>query len=293
MTQAKRILVATDFSPGATAAVGRAAQLAKAHGATLCLLHAFNKKTQASLRAAPAAAQLATNLASEAQLRRRLDDLAGALSEQLGAVVRNEFRVAPAQEAVEAYLHDNECALAVVGSRFDPSVKGLGSTASKVIRAPACPVLIVRAGHDRPYEQVLSAVDLRGGSVRAARGAIELFPAARHHLLYAIAPALDRFLPTDDVGEERIQRLLEAIHEHAARELQLLADVLSTAAAHPVTADVASDVPARAILVGAASLPADCVAVGHHDDESLVHSMLGSIAQHVVQFASGDVLVVP
>lgn len=293
MAQAKQILVATDFSPGANSAVGRAAQLAVAHGASLCLLHAFDPKVRHNAGAGPVASDQAAGPVPQAQRRKRLDELAIKLSGQTGREVRSEFRSGPAQEAVEAHVRENPCGLIVVGSRFDPSVEGLGSTASKVIRAPACPVLIVRAGHNRPYKQVLSAVDLRGGSVRAARSAIDLFPGARHHLLYAVAPALDRFWPTDEVGQDKMQLLHEAMHAHAVRELQLLADVLSEAGSPAVTADVANDVPARAILVGAASMAADCVAVGHHDDESLVHSMLGSIAQHVVQFARGDVLVVP
>ena len=46
-------------------------------------------------------------------------------------------------------------------------------------------------------------------------------------------------------------------------------------------AEVASDVPARAVLVGAATLPADCVVVGHHDAAAIGQTELGSMALHV------------
>ena len=56
---------------------------------------------------------------------------------------------------------------------------------------------------------------------------------------------------------------------------------------------VADDVPARAILVGAANLAADCVVVGHHGQGTATESYLGSMAQHVIYAALSDVLVVP
>lgn len=50
MTTIRSIVVATDFSPGATAALERAVQLAVAHGASLRLLHAFDVSAWHSLK---------------------------------------------------------------------------------------------------------------------------------------------------------------------------------------------------------------------------------------------------
>jgi len=56
---------------------------------------------------------------------------------------------------------------------------------------------------------------------------------------------------------------------------------------------VAEDVPARAVLVYAADLPADCVVVGRHAGEPDPDFILGSLAQHVIYSSICDVLVVP
>jgi nucleotide-binding universal stress UspA family protein len=140
---------------------------------------------------------------------------------------------------------------------------------------------------------VLSAVDMREGSVRAVHFALALFPAARHHLLYALDPGQES-VPNGDVqDEDRLRRMNESRYSRAEQALQQLALRLSALALHPVRADVADDEPARAILVGAADLPADCVVVGHHGQGVATDRFLGSMARHVIHSAISDVLVVP
>lgn len=51
MTKIFSIVAATDFSPGSSAAVERAVQLAVAHGASLRLLHAFDVSAWYRLKA--------------------------------------------------------------------------------------------------------------------------------------------------------------------------------------------------------------------------------------------------
>ena len=80
---------------------------------------------------------------------------------------------------------------------------------------------------------------------------------------------------------------------HAKTELKKLAERLSSMTLHPVLAEVAEDMDARAVLVYAANLAADCVMVGHHAGEPDPEVILGSPAQHVIHSSIGDVLVVP
>ena len=115
----------------------------------------------------------------------------------------------------------------------------------------------------------------------------------QRHLLYAVATALDSSLEAGGFDATQVQSLHEAMYQHAERELLLLTQALSTQARHPVVSEVANDMPARALLVAAATLQADCVVVGQHDASTIGQSELGSMALHVLQFISGDVLVVP
>lgn len=105
-----------------------------------------------------------------------------------------------------------------------------------MLRAPDCAVLSVRTNDTRPYRNILSAVDLRDGSVRAAVAALALFPHA-NHLIYAVAPALNNSLEAGGVASAQLQSLHESMHRHAERELSLLAQGLSAKSMHAVHAE--------------------------------------------------------
>ncbi|MDE2300895.1 MAG: universal stress protein [Burkholderiales bacterium] len=194
---------------------------------------------------------------------------------------------------IEAHVKAHASSLVVVGSRADPAAMGLGSTAAKVVRSAACPVLVVRMPAAAPYDKVLTAVDVSEGSTHAAAFAVALFPIAHHHLLYLLDPGLDRALWMGGITAEHARAQRDSMHAHAARELQQLARALAREATHPVTVDVVEDVPARAIVAAAGSMPADCVVVGHHGPGAHAERLLGNLAQHVVYQTTRDVLVVP
>lgn len=292
MSSIRSIVAATDFSPASKAAVERALQLAVAHGASLCLLHAFHVSAWHSLTGVFDAKRLTADPPPDVRMQQRLADLAASLAAQTRLEVGVHFGVGPPAKVIEAYVDGRGGSLVVIGSRAEPALSGLGSTALKVVRKPACPVLIVRVAEDGPYETVLSAVDLREGSVRAASLAVALFPAAHHHLLYALDAETDS-AAWEGLDREQLRLLLESVHAKAEHDLQQLAQRLSADAGYPLVASVADDAPARAILVGAANLGADCVVVGHHGLGTATDSYLGSMAQHVIYAALGDVLVVP
>lgn len=293
MTKIFSIVAATDFSPGSSAAVERAVQLAVAHGASLRLLHAFDVSAWHSLKGVFDPQRLTLSPPPDVRMQQHLTDLAASLMTQTGLEVEARFTVGDADSAINAYVTAHDISLVVIGSRAEPAMPGLGSTASKVVRSPACPILIVRSTVSRPYDKVLSAVDMRDGSIRAASGAIMLFPAAHHHLLYVVDPALERALWMGDVAREQTQVLHDSMHAKAVRQLEQLAQELTKDAVHQVTAEVVDDVPARAIALRAAALPADCVAVGHHGQGAVAEHLLGSMAQHVLHHTLRDVLVVP
>jgi len=302
MTTLRSIVAATDFSPASDAAVRRALQLATTHGATLCLLHAFDVSAWNNLEGVFDAQRRAGEPPPDVRMQQRLVDFAAALVAQTEVEVGIHFGLGPAHKVIAAYIgpHVNTqvsaqaSVLVVIGSRGEPEVAGLGSTALKVVRKPACPVLVVRVAEDRPYDKLLSAVDLRDGSVRAASLAVELFPAAHHHLLYALdSQEVASNAAWGGLGKASLTQLHASLHAQADRDLQQLAQRLSVGTRYPVVAVVANDVPARAILVGAANLGADCVVVGHHGLGAATDSYLGSMAQHVIYAALSDVLVVP
>lgn len=270
------IVVATDFSPGAAAAVDRAVQIARTHSAALRLLHVFDVSAWHSLQGVFDPRRLAREPPPDVQIKRRLNELSASLAAQTGLQVEAHFSVGKADGAIRAYVQAHGTALLVIGARAELSILGLGSTASRLVRAPNRPVLMVRCGAARAYATVLAAVDLSAQAKRAATVAIHLFPAAQHHLALALGPGPD-----------------DSVHAQALHDLDQFAGGLSGKAQYPVVAEVLDDVPARAILERAAALPAGCVVVGHHGKNGSTEAQLGSMAQQVLQHTLRDVLLVP
>jgi len=276
MTPIHNIVVATDFSPGAVAAVEQAVQVARTHGAVLRLLHVFDVSAWHSLQGVFDPRRLAREPPPDVQIRRRLNELSASLATQTGLRVEVHFSVGKADTAIQTYVAAHDTALLVIGSRAELSILGLGSTASRLVRAPDCPVLMVRCGPARAYATVLAAVDLSAQAKRAATIAMGLFPAAQHHLTLALGPGPD-----------------ESVHAQALHDLGQFAQSLTGKIRHPAISEVVDDVPARAILERAAALPADCVVVGHHGKNGRTEVSIGSIAQQVLQHTLRDVLLVP
>ena len=185
MTTIRSIVAATDFSAGSQAAMERALQVALAHGASLRLLHAFDVSARHSLQGVLDPQRLTTDAPPDVRMQRHLNELAQTPAARSGLEVQARFSIGSAESAITAYVTAHATSLVVIASRADPALPGLGSTASKVLRSPACPILVVRWMQARPYDLVLSAVDLDEASMRAAAFAIRLFPAAQHHLLIA------------------------------------------------------------------------------------------------------------
>ena len=220
MTIISSIAVATDFSPGANAAVERAVQLAVAHGAWLRVLHSFDVGAWHSLRDVFDVQRLSLVPPPDVQMQQHLTDLAASLEARTGLEVEARFSVGDAASAINAYVMAHVTSLLVIGSRAEPAMLGLGSTASKVVLSPTCPVLMVRSTESRTCDKVLSAIDMRDVWKRAADFAVTLFPAAHHHLLYAVDPAPQSAWWMGDVAKEEIGLLHDSMHEQARRQLE-------------------------------------------------------------------------
>jgi nucleotide-binding universal stress UspA family protein len=139
----QKILVATDFSPHAAAALRLACELAKTCDASLCLVHAYDLIPYALPEGMP--------LYDAATLARLREDLARQLAqareEALKAGVKQVevslVQGQPAQEIVR--LAEGGYSLIVVGTHGRTGIAHilLGSVAERVVRKAPCPVITV------------------------------------------------------------------------------------------------------------------------------------------------------
>jgi nucleotide-binding universal stress UspA family protein len=144
----RRILVATDFSLHAAAALEQAIDLAKRLGASLVLVHAYDLPL-------PALHPYAVTVpdpyiqACRDEARRRLDAL---LEDVRGRGVEAEARleVVPAAVAVCEAAKEEGCDLIVMGTHGHRGIARalLGSVAERTLRMAPCSVLTVRGPAD-------------------------------------------------------------------------------------------------------------------------------------------------
>ena len=193
------VVAATDFTPAALAAARRAADLARASGGRLMLIHAGPEKARERLR------------------------LSGArLGLSFGLPVETRLAQGPAPAAIAAYAQDMLAELIVVGNReagFLADLLAL-NTADRVRRRTAIPVLAVSRASRRSYERVLVATDLSESSAQAGRVAARLFPRAEMHVLHAREPLYEGSLQFAGVDSSVIASYRRRALLMAGRELE-------------------------------------------------------------------------
>jgi nucleotide-binding universal stress UspA family protein len=164
----RKILVATDFSEHAGAALGRAVTLAERCGATLHVLHVVDHVI-ASIPGTSFAGHWRIPPAEIRRAEKRLcreseEQLAGWIDpfRKTGVTLRTETVVGTAfVEIIRAVLrHKHELVLA--GTRGVGGLHRLlvGSTAERLVRKCPCPVWIIHPEHEWPLRRILVPVDL-------------------------------------------------------------------------------------------------------------------------------------
>ena len=155
MIKLERILVSTDFSEVADAALEYGRTLADYFHASLHLLHVAGDLLAANVGVAGVVPDLtAVQREGEEAARRRLSERLH--SHEAATVVRGEVLTsnAPAQTIVE-YAKNNGMDLIVIGTQGRSGVSRflLGSVAERVVRTAPCPVLSV---HHPEHEFVVT-----------------------------------------------------------------------------------------------------------------------------------------
>lgn len=293
MNVLRKVVVATDFSTGSVHAVDRGVRLARAHGAGLEVLHAFDPGAWRALHAVFDIKRLTGEVPSGVVAREQLAALAESLAAKTGLDVTAHNGVGDPAAAIASHVQAMKSVLVVIARRADPGAPGLGSTLMRVLRSTPCPVLVVQNEAKNAYEHVLSAVDLRDVSWRAASTALDWFTGAEHELLSVVDPAWERELMRHAAVPGASGDAAESLRVRAERQLQRLAHDLCQRPGCRVRSEVVEGVPVRVIIDRAKAWPADCVAVGRHGQGALADRFLGSTSLDLLHHAAADVLVVP
>jgi nucleotide-binding universal stress UspA family protein len=300
----QNLLVPTDFSAHADAALDHAVSLADQFSATLHLLHVVNDPGTGWYGLGDAEVQIdRLKEVAEAKARDRLQGMA----EDSSAV---EVRTAVAQRlnlevagAIQEYVTGHMIDLVVMGTHGRQGLGRLvlGSVANRLIRRSGCPVMTVRdreAAGDEPldveYENLLAPIDFSEHSRAALRLSKEVaarYGATQHLLFVAEKRVLPTFSDTGipGVGVVEMDPDIVANAEAALEELNgNVGGPEVRSAYHVEEGDVDED-----ILDFAEANDVDLIVMATRGLTGLDRFVLGSNTERVVRAAPCPVLTVP
>jgi nucleotide-binding universal stress UspA family protein len=280
-----RIIAATDFSEHAQNAVARAARLARAHGATIELLHVLSRP---SLDAVREWLEQGTAERLVADVRVQLARIAAAADPSA------THRLVIGDAFADIVASCPRAALLAIGARGVNPLRDaiLGTTAERLVGRYEGSVLVVKNPPLDAYRKVVVGLDLLPGSRSLLETAMRFAPdaalAAAHAYDVPFDGALQRAgVPEDTIARFRNETQVRATSAILAMGLAVAGDAQRV---RPVTDRTH---PARLIVDSARSLEADLVVVGKRRHSTLESLLVGSVARHVLADTTADVLVVP
>jgi len=270
------ILAVTDLSARGNRAIERAALLAAEHGALLKLVYApADLSPLAHAEAATALAGLARTMAS------RFDVLVKQVAGPGGGL---------AQIVDEARHVD----LVVLSHERDRSLGAFftGQPVERLLRQVRCPVLVTRLDTRLRYSRILVAVDFTPASRELVSLAHGLDPEAALELFHALNTMHESKLRYAEVSDHAIKTYRHDSMRQARERLFSLTDS-SSARRNRVLSAIGRGDPARQATVQQQHARAELLVVGKRRANPLADFLFGSVAQRVLCWATGDVLVVP
>ncbi|MEU5155722.1 universal stress protein [Glycomyces sp. NPDC021274] len=272
----RHLLVATDFSASAKAALERALQLTQWHEASLTLLHV-----------APNVLEPATRHIAE----RHLQELAA----WCGTVpVQTLIATGSASAEIVAAAKRLHADLIVLGGHGEhgsdrQEAAYVGACAETVADTSEVPVLVVKSEDQPRYRTVVIAIEETDRALSTAATGVAFTPGARHVAAHAAAVPGEDLLRLAGVDRLEIDRLRRARLREVRPRLESL--VRAVEDVRPVRLVVGSGRAEDLIADLTARIGADLVITGTRQSIGRRQALLGSIGRHTIRKAPCDVLI--
>ena len=278
----KRILCATDLSPGCEGAVHRAGMLAQQHGAQLALLHVLDPVLFLEQEQEHVIARLRSQAAPPLW--------------PFEATPTIEVRTGPVANVIRNVAEEAGAELIIMGAQRRRAVGDAvaGTTVERVLRSSGPAVLLVNGDPLNTYRNVLLALDPSPASARAVQIAESLFlgDGARASVVHAYVSPYEGMLAHAGVSDLAIARYSEHWRREARVQIvALLGNVSADANRYDIVLQSAA--PFATITKAVERNNPDLVIVGTRGLGRLRRMLLGSVANRVLREMQCDVLVVP
>ena len=288
------VLLPTDGSPGAEAAIARALDLARTGGSILHALYVVDTGPEPP----GLAGEHRDTLRATAEGRgRQATALVRERAADLDLRTVREIREGVPYRQILEYAEEADVDLVVMGTHGRSSAEParLGSTAERVLARADVPVLTVRlaTGDEQPprsgygmYDEVVVATDGSDAAERAADHALGI--AERYGADVHVVYVLDTSVYELADAERSIVGLLEGGGENAVERVATEARERNL----PVETHVLRGAPARTVLDYADGVEADLLALGTRGLAGRGERFLGSTTRRVLGRADCPVLTV-
>ena len=294
----ERILVPLDFSSASMVALDYAVWMAKQFHAAIHLVHVY-PPDEAS---APGAGHL---LFESAEAIERLnEELTGIHSKHVPTFRPENCHICggrPYREIVRV-AREIDADLIVLSTRGHSGLKHLllGSTAERVVRSAACPVLVARKRKQRTkanrevfaVRTILVPTDFSQCALGATEYAAFLARKlnAKLRLFHAMYPYTN-YVFVDRAGV-RLSGLAEAVEETARQEMDALKQMEFLRGLR-VETEILPGPAVDEICAAATQSDVDVIVTSTHGHTGFQHAIIGSVAEQIVRYAERPVLVVP
>ena len=292
MPALRSIVAATDLSAPARHATDRAALLAHDTGASLALVHAVSRHALDDLRRRLTSDPERTLLDDA---RRRLHGVATELQQRHGLPVTELVLTGRVIEEIVHAAAQQQADLIVTGTRGTGYVRQmvLGSTAERVVKTSARPVLLARQPTRGAYRRVLLPVDFSDWSDAAVQMAARVAPGATYVLMHAVEVPYEGKLRHAGVDEATIRQYRGQLHDEAHRRLAELGLRAGLPPERSTLVTPESRDPWMQIVLQEMEQDCDLIVIGKHGHQAYEDLLLGSTTKRVIAESAVDVLVVP
>lgn len=291
----RTILVGTDFSAPATAAVNRAAMLAAMNGAGLRLLHVVKRgalDVLHDLLVPDGGVGVGDDVVR--QEADALAALARAQSADHGIAATAQLTIGSAVKEIADQAEREDAALVVLADRGAGFISELvlGTTTERVLSRLRRPLLVVKNVPEAAFGRVLVPVDFSSQSLPCLTLAQRVAPEAEVVLLHAFEVPFEGKLRHAGVDDEQVGHLRIAAKQRALEQMNRLVAEAGLPEDRVQRVLVHGE-PTRAILEAEREHGCDLVVLGRQGKSLIEEWLVGSVARHVLGFSTGDVLIVP
>ena len=281
----KKILVATDLSDQAGAAIGRAVELGIEHEAEVIIVHIVQEGL-------PQEAESFLMATSDRHVRDGIADLPRASQVTMTIDIVSGR---PDLDIVErAELEQADLIVVGLHSRLlEENLSIQGTVAEQIIQRTHLPVLVVKNKPSGPYRSVLVGVDFSAFSREAVGAAVRVAPHADLYLTHAyqvntdVMIAFRRSEARDKMAAARKLRLEAFIHGEMNRLMNV-----GSAGKLKFHQNARIGEPSAVLKAEAKRIGAELVVMGTHGRIGLKRSILGSVTTDLLNDRLADVLTV-